>query len=78
MHIFVADEHPPTGFANACPRALQIPRCEASATERMGRKKGDAVKTHANGCCSTLPPKPDLSRSTDESRRHHFGSQRCF
>ena len=77
MHIFVADEHPLAVLANTSRRALQIPPSAGFHDIAYGReKRGDERAQMA----AVLPflEGPDLSRSTDESRRHHFGWRRWF
>ena len=76
MHIFAADEHPPPVRVYTSRRALLIPRSAGFhdiADERENGGKGERAQMAA-----VLPFLEGLSRSTDESRRHHFGWQRCL
>ena len=78
MHIFVADEHPPAVFVYTRRRALQIPPSAGFHDIAYGREKGGRGKRAQMAAVLPFLEGPDLSRSTDESRRHHFGWRRCF
>jgi hypothetical protein len=78
MHIFVADEHPLAVFANTCRRALQTPPSADFHDIAYGREKGGRGERAQMAAVLLFLKGPGLSRSTDESRRHHFGSQSAF